>query len=326
MFSSKFQWSVRGLTAIVLPVLLAFSAQAQNSAAQLPGLNSGPAVPAPPQLMPPGYNPGEMLQDLANPVVAEVEGHPITLAEIGDAIRALPPNMRGLPFEDIYPGVLERLIQQQVLVTEARRMRLDVDPVVRRHVREAEDRVLENELLNRLIDKTITEQALLARYQKEYGNRPGPEEADISVILVPTEEQARKDIAELAKGADFAAVAKRDSKDASGGDGGELGFIRQSKLIPEVGAVAFSLNPGAVAPNPVRTSMGWFVVKVAARRRVPAPSFAEVREELRHAMLEEGIAGVVKDAMANASIKRFNMNGSASIQAGDSASGSSGSN
>jgi peptidyl-prolyl cis-trans isomerase C len=224
--------------------------------------------------------------------------------------------MRNLSFEDLYPGILQRLIEQEALVAQARRMRLDVDPVVRRRMREAEDRVLENELLNRLIDKTISEQALLARYQAEYANKPGPEEADVSVILVRTEEQARKDIAEIAKGADFAMVAKRDSKDPSADKGGELGFMRQSKLIPEVGAVALSLDPGQVAPNPVHVQTGWFIVKVSARRRVPVPGFAEVREELRHELLQEGMARVVKDAMANSSIKKFNMNGTSVAQPG----------
>lgn len=224
--------------------------------------------------------------------------------------------MRHLPFEDLYPGVLERLIQQQALVVEARRMRLDVDPVVRRHMREAEDRVLEIALLNELIGKTISEQALLARYQAEYANKPGPEEADVSVILVPTDGQARKGIAEIAKGADFAIVAKRDSKDLSADKGGELGFMRQSKLIPKVGTVALALNPGQVAPNPVHVESGWFVVKVSARRRAPVPGFA-VREELRHEMLQEGLARVVQDALANSSIKKFNMNGSSVAQPDD---------
>lgn len=323
MFLTSLPRSVLLLAAVVMPSLLvADTATAQTSTAQVPSGETSTPLPAPPQLMPPGYNPGEMLQDLANPVVAEVEGHPITLAEIGDAIRALPPNMRDLPFEDLYPGVLERMIQQQALVVQARRMRLDIDPVVRRHMREAEDRVLENELLNRLIGKTISEQALLARYQAEYVNKPGPEEADVSVILVPTEDQARKDIAEIAKGADFATVAKRDSRDHSADKGGELGFMRQGQLIPEVGAVALALDPGQVAPNPVHVQTGWFVVKVSARRRVPVPGFAEVREELRHELLQEGLARVVKDAMANSSIKKFNLNGTSVAQPGDDQQGS----
>jgi peptidyl-prolyl cis-trans isomerase C len=223
--------------------------------------------------------------------------------------------MRNLPFEDLYPGVLERLIQQQVLVGQARRVQLDQDPQIKRHMQQAEDRVLENEFLNRRIGDSITEEALLARYQQEYANKPGPEAADVSIILVPSEAQARKDIAEIVGGADFATVARRDSQDTSAEKGGSLGFLRQDQMIPEVGAVATALEAGQVAPNPIHTQIGWFVVKSSARKRVPVPGFAEVREKLRRELLEAGVATVVKDAMANSTIERFNMNGTYTGQA-----------
>ena len=83
MFLTSLPRSVLLLAAVVMPSLLvADTATAQTSTAQVPSGETSTPLPAPPQLIPPGYNPGEMLQDLANPVVAEVEGHPITLAEI----------------------------------------------------------------------------------------------------------------------------------------------------------------------------------------------------------------------------------------------------
>jgi peptidyl-prolyl cis-trans isomerase C len=320
MFAALINRSVVVLAALVVAMPLA--ADIANAQQPLPAMPQETpdtsALPASPTSQ---YNPGEVLKGLANPIVANVDGHPITLADIGDAIRGLPPNLRALPFEELYPSVLERLIQQQALVEKAHRMQLDLDPVVKRHMQQASDRVLENELLNRLTDESVTEEALLARYQIEYANKPGPEEADVSVILLPTEAQARKDIAEIAGGADFAAVAKRDSTDISAGKGGSLGFLRQDQVVPEVGGAAFSLSPGQVSPNPVQGQRGWFVVKVAARRRVAAPGFAEVREKLRRELLQEGVARVVKDAMADSSIQRFNMNGTMAGSNSDAANG-----
>src|SRR6185312_15617179 len=49
-------------------------------------------------------------------MVAEVDGHAITLADLGDAIRALPPAIAALPFQSLYPSVLEELIRRQALV------------------------------------------------------------------------------------------------------------------------------------------------------------------------------------------------------------------
>jgi peptidyl-prolyl cis-trans isomerase C len=302
---------------VVATRLVACDAMAQTQAS--PTDTKGGAtqqVPSANLTSPQGYNPGELLKGLANPIVANVDGHPITLADVGDAIRNLPANMRNLPFEDLYPGVLERLIQQQLLVEKARHIQLDQDPTVKRHMQQAEERVLENELLNREIGNSITEEALLALYQQEYGSRSGPEAVDVSVILVPTEDQARKDIAEIAGGADFATVAKRDSRDGSAGKGGSLGFLRQDQMVPEVGGVALALEPGQLSPNPVHSRMGWFVAKVAARKRVPAPGFAEVRENLRQVLLSRGVAQVVKDAMTNARIERFNVNGTSTGRGG----------
>ena len=55
----------------------------------------------------------------------------------------------------------------------------------------------------------------------------------MSVILVPTEEQARKDIAEIAGGADFAILAKRDSRDGSAR--GATGILRQDQMVGRQG-------------------------------------------------------------------------------------------
>ena len=123
---------------------------AQNPPAAAPpqdnGSQAAAAVPLPSP--PGGYSPGETLREPANPVVADVDGSSVTLTEIGDAIRALPDAMRNMPFEDLYPAMLDRMIQERALVMQARRERLDADPVVKRHMRESADRTLENELLN----------------------------------------------------------------------------------------------------------------------------------------------------------------------------------
>ena len=278
--------------------LLVGAAQAQQQGSQ------------PPEPSPPAYQAGELLKDSANSVAAEVDGHPITQADIGDAIAAQPPTIRSMPFAKLYPLVLERLIQEQALDARARGMHLDNDPVVRRHIQAAANGILANELLNRLIDKSVNEEALLARYRTEYEGRQGPEQVDVSVILLPSEEQARKVIAEIVAGADFAAVARRDSKDISASNGGELGYMRLSQLAPEVGAVAFALSPGQMVPNPVHSPSGWFVIKIAARRQGPALTFAEAREQLRHQMMHEQVAQVVQETLAGVLVRRFGAGGS----------------
>lgn len=256
------------------------------------------------------YNPGEVFRNMANPVVADIDGYAITLSDVGDAIRALPDVTRSMPFEQLYPAVLDRLVQQRALVMKARRERLDADPVVKRRMQDAADRVLESELLNRILDKSVTDDVLLARYRKDYDGKPGPEEVHVWAILVPTEDQARKLIAELAAGADFATLARRDSTDPTRQMGGDVGFRRQDQLAPEIGGAAFAMEPGKVAPYPVRVDRGWFVVKAEARRRVGPLSFPEMRPQVRQQVQLEEVARVAREVVAGADVHKFNINGS----------------
>ncbi len=83
-----------------------------------------------------------------------------------------------------------------------------------------------------------------------------------------------------APGADFAKLAKAKSEGASKGDGGDLGFFRRGVMVPEFERVAFNMKVGGVS-DPVRTNLGWHVLKVEERRALPAKTFEEMKEPLR---------------------------------------------
>jgi peptidyl-prolyl cis-trans isomerase C len=257
----------------------------------------------------PVYDAAHAQEKSASTVVAEVDGRAVTLGDVGDVIKDMPPSMSGLPFGDLFPSVLGRLVRQQALAIRAQQQALDEDPAVRRKMKAAADRVLANELLQREISRTITEQALLDRYAKEVAGKPGPDEAHVRVIMSPTEEAATGLIVELRAGADFATLAKRSSQDTTAPIGGDLGYVRLDGLNAEIGAVAFSLQPGQFTPFPVHSGQAWFVVKVEDRRRRAAPPFAEVRERLMQEMLREGVPDVMTHALAGVTVREYNING-----------------
>jgi peptidyl-prolyl cis-trans isomerase C len=245
----------------------------------------------------------------SDPVVAEVEGQQIHLSELGDAIRALPGGGAGNSLETLYPVGLQRVIEREALVLRARAEGVAGDPAVRRHVEEAVGRVLEDAYLRHATDKMVTDQALNARYDAEIRGRPGPEEVRGAAILVPTEVAAEEIIAQLAAGADFAALAHRSSKDASAANGGDLGFVTREGLSPEVGAVLFSLRPDEVTAYPVRTAAGWFVLRSDARRLGATPSFTQARDRLVAEIERDNVAVVMQSVMRGLSIRTYDMNG-----------------
>jgi peptidyl-prolyl cis-trans isomerase D len=77
-----------------------------------------------------------------------------------------------------------------------------------------------------------------------------------------TLQRAERVRAELAGGADFAEVAKRESADPGSKDnGGDLGTFRRGQMVPAFEAAAFALPVGEIS-QPVLSSYGYHVIQV----------------------------------------------------------------
>lgn len=270
-----------------------------------------PAAAGPTEPSELAMKPGEdILRPPSDPVVAIVEGHMIYLSDVGRAVPQMPENLRGLPFQTLFPVVLDRLIDHQALVQLALRQHLDNDPVVRQEMQDATDRVLEGALLSRAAKPEVREETIQARYAKEYAGRPATEEVRARHILVSTEADAKDLIGRLNKGADFSSLAKQLSKDPDGANGGDLGFFRRDQVWPEFADVAFALQPGQISQTPIHNEFGWHVVKVEERRIVAPPSYSEVHDTLRQSLLQEAVQREIDQARSQLTIHKFNVDGS----------------
>lgn len=280
-------------------------AQQTDASPAAPGTLSRPVF----DTMTPVYDVAGKLERGASVVVAEVDGRAITLGNISDAIRDLPPSQAALPFDAVYPGIVERLIREQALVIRAQRNGLDDDATVRRRIKAATDHTLANELLHRAIAPNITEAMLLDRYNRDIVGKPGPEQVHGRAIMVATEKEGRDLIKELQAGADFATVARRASKDTTAATGGDLQFMQLEDLTPEIGAVLFALQPGQMTAYPVRSGAAWFILKTEERRALPAPTFSASRERIRQVLLREGVAAVVREALSGVVAREYSIVG-----------------
>jgi peptidyl-prolyl cis-trans isomerase C len=274
-------------TALVLAAFLA-----------APGLASAQAPAAPPAAAP--------AAPAADQVLARVNGQDIRQSDLEAEMRRLPDELRSVPPQMLQPLLLDQMITQKALVAAARTQGLDRDPEVVARLRRAEDETLTQALLLREVQPLLTDEALRARFQREVTARPPEEEIRARHILVPTEQEARAALAEVRRpGADFAEVARRRSTGPGAREGGDLGFFKRGDMIPDFEAVAFTLRPGQVADNPVRTQFGWHVIKVEERRPVPTPSYDESREQLRQQAFEEGVNAAVERIRNAATVERL---------------------
>jgi peptidyl-prolyl cis-trans isomerase C len=245
-----------------------------------------------------------------DPVVGSVEGHLIYLSDLGRAAQTLPENLRGLPFDTLYPVLLDRMIDHESLVIMARRMGLEEKKDVQREIQAATERILEGAYLGAEATPKVTDQAIQARYNRQFANRPATEEVHARHILVTTEAEANKVLEDLKKGADFATIARVVSKDPDAAKGGDLGFFRREQVWPGFADVAFSLQPGQIAPKPIRNEFGWHIIKVEERRLVAPPSFSDIKDQLRQELMAAAVQQAIETARQNVTIHRFNLDGS----------------
>ncbi|MBU6497406.1 MAG: peptidylprolyl isomerase [Rhodospirillales bacterium] len=290
------------LSAALLAACLPLSVAAQTAAPAAPTPTpSAPAATAPTAAPPAGLP--------ADPVVGKVDDQEIHLSDIAEAAQALPDQYRRLPQTVLFPLLLNQAIDRQAVLVLARKQGLDKDPAVIRQMHAAQDDALQNALISHDVSPMADEAAIKARYEKDFANKPGEEEVQARHILVKTRPEAEAIIAQLKKGADFAALAKAHSTDPGGAEGGELGFFKKGDMVPAFSAAAFALKPGEYTQVPVQTQFGWHVIKVEARRAAPPATLAEKHDEIRQVLIKEGIQKVLEEARAGVTVQKFNADG-----------------
>ncbi len=281
----------------------AFSALLLSGTAQA---QTAPATP-PPGAPPPSAG---IAPPPADPVVARVNGNDIRQSDLRAAAQTMPDNARGVPPQMLYPMLLEQAVDGQVLLLAAKKAGLEHDPAIAKQMADASDRALQTAMLGREIGPLLTDEALRARYERDIASKPGQEEVHAKHILVADEAEAKKIVAELKKGGDFTALAKKYSTDPGGAQGGDLGFFKREEMVPEFAGAAFAMKPGEISSTPVHTQFGYHVIQMVERRTVAPQTFEASRDELRQKIIQDGVAAVIARAKQGVPIELFNPDGS----------------
>lgn len=242
-------------------------------------------------------------------VAARVGDETITMGEVQRAFRGLPRQYQQQGFGAVYPALLERIVQQEVLMQRGREAGLADDPEVVRRVDELRDQVIHDVYLSRQVEEAITDEQLRAEYERFLQQNPPREETKARHILVDSEEKARALIQQVTDGADFATLAKENSKGPSGERGGDLGWFTKDAMVPAFADAAFGLKPNTFTADPIQTEFGWHVILVEDRRTVPAPSFEEVRPRLVERLGQDKAFEIASEMTEAADVERFNLDG-----------------
>lgn len=245
---------------------------------------------------------GEQEGAEADPVVARIDSEDIHRSEVLALANGLPPQYQA-QIAQIYPLLVQRLIDFKLAGRAGRAAGLADDAEVRSRLAELEERIIRDVYLERQIAAHVTEEGLQARYQDYLAANPPGTEQRARHILLETEEEAQEIIAQLDGGADFAALAEEHSTGPSAAQGGDLGYFTADQMVPEFAQAASALEPGQYSTEPTKTQFGWHVIKLEDRRAAPQPSFQELEPQLREDMSREAVETVLEDLREDAQIE-----------------------
>jgi len=215
----------------------------------------------------------------ANPVLAKVNGSEIRQSDVTLAEEELGPSLAQMDPATKKENVLAFLIDMKIVAKAAEAKKIEDRDDFKARLAFTRNRLLMDNLLAAEGKAATTDEAMKKVYDEAAKQIAGEQEVHARHILVETEDEAKAVEAELKKGADFAELAKKKSKDPGASDGGDLGFFTKDQMVPEFSAVAFSLEPGKIS-DPVKTQFGWHIIKVEEKRNRKAPDFEQVKGQI----------------------------------------------
>ena len=143
-------------------------------------------------------------------------------------------------------------------------------------------------------------------YNKNKESFKIPEQVKARHILLKTEKEAEKVLAQLKKGADFATLAKKYSIGPSGKNGGDLGYFSRGQMVPAFEKAAFALKKGEIS-NIVKTQFGYHIIQVEDIKKGKVQKFKEVKKNIKTILENDFVNKKMSELYDNYSSNKDNL-------------------
>ncbi len=211
--------------------------------------------------------------------IAEVNGVYIAKTTLADLEKEIAERAHGQTFPK--EKLVEELIQRELLVQDATKKQLDKSAEVAVQLESAKKSLLtQADVQNFIKSNPVTDAEVKAEYDAKVKGENGTE-YKARHILVKTEDEAKKIIAELDKGGDFAKIANKSSLDAKETqNGGDLGWFVAAQMVAPFSDAVVKLEKGQYTKTPVQTQFGYHVILREDSRAQTPPPLEAVKEQL----------------------------------------------
>jgi peptidylprolyl isomerase len=252
-----------------------------------------PSAPAPP--------PAEGREG-ASDVVARLGNIDVTADDVRAEIGRLGAREQEALVRD--PALMSRtvrlLLANRLVLKEALAKKWDQQGAVAAQLeRIREQAIIESYLqsVSAVPDAFPSDAQIQAVYESNMSAMLVPRQFRVAQIFVAApdkqgEDKVRRKLDQVQKklqqpGADFAAVAAADSEDrVTAENGGELGWLADTQLRPEIRKEVIGLASGSIS-DPIRLDDGWHIIRLIDTKAAYTRPLAEVRDQIAQRIREE---------------------------------------
>jgi len=200
--------------------------------------------------------------------------------------------------------VKESLINLELLSRAALDKGLDRDPRMAAMLDiRRKDQLAKAYLEDYVKSHPVTDAEIQAAYDKAKSEATEPEYR-ARHILVATEAEAKKILADLGKKVKFEDLAKKHSKDpGSAKNGGQLDWADRRVFVPEFSEALARLKKGETTKEPVKTQFGYHVIRLDDTRQPQIPPLDTVRGEIVQQIQQQRVRDAIMAARTGAKIE-----------------------
>ena len=215
--------------------------------------------------------------------VARIDGKPVWKSDVSREAVAQGLLGEGEALDvksELFQRVLDEVIDQKLLATEAIRRGFDKSPAAQRRLAAARERILGDMVVERAVNSAVNETAIRALYQEQVNlNRRG-DEYRARQIVTPDQAAAEAIRKQLSSGGSFEKLASDHSIDAeTRSSGGDLGYFTPDVMPAAYGKVLAGARPGQLL-GPFQSDAGWVLLEVEDRRKQAPPTLDASRPQI----------------------------------------------
>ena len=219
-------------------------------------------------------------KDLNTIVAAKVNNHIISAQDVLNAVSTLPENVKTKPLFEIYPRVINELINKHLITKRAYSEKLDLDQNVINLIKKNKDSILAKYWLNNFIKNETSEENVKNFYNNYVKSFQEYTEINASHILVKTKNEAVSVINKLNNKSQFSELAREYSIGPSAKNGGNLGWFGPGQMVKEFEKAAFLLEKGNISQKPIKTKFGFHVIKLNDMRNAKPKKLNEIKNNI----------------------------------------------